>query len=183
MRTIAALATIILTTCASADPPCHVKQQQAIIVPQKVLHSQAIHAATIYHDTHLAIVEVPVPAYVFQTLTAYVQPTVPVQATPADTGIGTDSDLASLMAPSNDPVSEIRQKCATCHSASASKGGLSLFNESGEFYPTSKKQGLTRANLSARAKSTEADAMPPGVNEKPEKRLSAAAIAFLETGK
>lgn len=190
MRIAAALTALIITASAAADPPCRVVHQpSAIVVPQKVLSNHAIHAATIYHDTHLQIVEVPVPALVFQQfnasvyapVTAVAQPV--AQAPPADQGIGTDADLASLVQPLNDPAGEIKQKCASCHSASANKGGLSLFNESGAFYPTSKKSTLTRANLAARARSTDADVMPPGANEKPEKRLSEAAIAYLENGR
>lgn len=184
MRTFAAIVAMLMTVVASAEPPC---RQQAIVIPQRVLHSQAINAATIYHDTHLHIVEVPIPAQVFQTLTAYYQPGPQAGALPpVDTGFGTDTDLAALAAGANaltDPVSEIRQKCASCHSASANKGGLSLFNDVGEFYPTSKKAGLSRSVLSARARSTGEDAMPPGANTKPEKRLSAEAIAYLESGK
>lgn len=186
MRIITAITAMLMTVVAAAEPPCRT-HQQAIVIPQRVLHSQAINAATIYHDTHLHIVEVPIPAQVFQTLTAYYQQGPQTGALPpVDTGFGTDTDLAALAANANaltDPVGEIRQKCASCHSASANKGGLSLFNDAGEFYPTSKKAGLSRAVLSTRARSTGDDAMPPGANAKPEKRLSAEAIAYLESGK
>ncbi len=179
-RIIALIAVLALTIVATADPPCHVRQ---VIAPQKVLHSQAIHAATIYHDTHLAIVEVPVPAFVFQTLTAY-QPAQQAISHGTGEGVGTD-DMLSAMFSAPDPVMEIRQKCASCHSSEAgtAKGGLTLFDQSGAFRPVSRNKSLTSGLIAARARSTESDAMPPGVLTNPAKRLSNDAIRFLEFGR
>jgi len=154
-------------------------------VHQQVVQG-SIHAATIYHDTHLRIVEVPVPAFVFQTLTAY-QPVVQTQQVVVQQteGVGTDDMLASLLAqPLNDPLSEIKQKCSACHSAQTgtSKGGLSLFDQAGLFSPsTTKNKGLTRAMIADRARSAGDDVMPPGASTNPAKRLSLAAIQYLET--
>lgn len=185
MRLLSITFGLILTVVASADPPCHVRQ---VVQPvQQVVHG-SIHAATIYHDTHLRIVEVPVPAFVFQTLTAY-QPVIQQQQVVVQQteGVGTDDMLASLLAPSplsDTPLTEIKQKCSACHSAQAgaSKGGLTLFDETGAFKPTtSKTKGLTRAMIADRARSTGEDVMPPGASTNPAKRLSLAAIQYLET--
>lgn len=178
MRTIALLVTLLVTVAATAEPPCQVKQ---VVVP----HS--IHAATIFHDTHLRIVEVPVPAFVFQTLTAYQPPAPQVVQTPVQSadGIGTDDMLQSLLGQplQADPLGEISQKCASCHSLEkgTSKGGLALFDQNGRYSPTTRSgKQLTKANLAARARSTGSDAMPPGADTNPAKRLSDAAISFLE---
>lgn len=184
-------AILFITQAAYADPPCHIPARP-IVAPQR-LYPHAIHAATVFHDTHLHLVEVPVPAFVFQTLTAYtpppiiqqvVQPAAP-PATPA--GVGTDEMLAALMAgPSEpDPLAEIRQKCASCHSVEkgTSKGGLALFDQAGQFAPTTKSgKTLTRGDLVTRARSTGADVMPPAAATDPSKRLSEAALAYLEQG-
>lgn len=184
MRLISIAFGMLLTVAASADPPCQSRQVVCHSPVQQVIHG-SIHAATIYHDTHLRIVEVPVPAFVFQTLTAY-QPAVQQQvaAIQPSIGIGTDESLAALSAPV-DHVGEIRQKCANCHSAQSgsSKGGLTLFDQSGAFKPsTSKANGLTMAMIAARTKSTGDDVMPPGANANPSKRLSLAASQYIEAG-
>lgn len=197
MRTLAALAALVMTVAASADPPCNIRHHAPVVVPQRVLHSQAIHSATIYHDTHLHLVEVPVPAYVFQTLTAYQPPPIaPVQAPApqrqsiiqqADAGVGTDDNLRELLGLASpvmaDPTLEIRQKCAKCHSEElgTTKGGLALFDAKGGFAPASTKQ-TNRSLIAARAKATGPEAMPPGADTNPEKRLSELAIRYLETG-
>lgn len=188
MRIIAVLAVLTLSVAASADPPCHSRQvvsrhEQAIVVPQRV-YPNAIHAATIFADTHLHVVEVPVPVYVFQTLTALQPAQVPQQVPQqTDAGIGTDDSLAALVGPAPDYVGEIRQKCASCHSTESGKsiGGLTLFDQAGVFQPTSTKQ-INRSLLAARARSTGADAMPPGSDTNPGKKLSDLAIRYLETG-
>lgn len=188
MRILAIISTLLLTIAASADPPC----RQILPVHQKIV-ANSIHAATIYADTHLHIVEVPVPAFVFQTLTAY-QPQVQVQqvvAQPvtvqptAPDGIGTDDQLAALLGvqqvTSISPLAEIGQKCGSCHSGGAAKGGLTLLDAQGQYNPTtSKNNALTRNLIAARARSTGDDAMPPGVTTNPAKRLSEDAIRFLE---
>ncbi len=194
MRLITILATLTLTIAASADPPsrrvCNVPLAYSSTYQQIVPHS--INAATIYADTHLNIVEVPVPAFVFQTLTAYIPQAqvqqVPVQQTPiqaAPDGVGTDDQLAALLgkapAPLISPLTEIGQKCGSCHSGGAVKGGLTLIDASGQYNPsTTKNNTLTRSGIAARAKSTGDDAMPPGVLTNPGKRLSEDAIRFLE---
>lgn len=188
MRTIAALTALCLTAIASADPPCN----RVVPIRHQRVFPHAIHAPTIYQDTHLNIVEVPTPAYFFQTLTAYqppaqVQAPAPVQQIQqASDGIGTNESLAALLGsqpPAFDPVAEISQKCASCHSLAngKTKGGLSLFNKEGQFAPTSSKQ-IDRSIIAARTRSLGADAMPPGADTNPAKRLSDAAIQYLETG-
>lgn len=180
MRLIALVALVSLTAMASADPPCRVVQRQQVV-------ANSIHAATIYADTHLHLVEVPVPAFVFQTLTAY-QPQVQIQQVATDPdGIGTDDQLAALLGMSQpqqlaiSPVAEIAQKCGSCHSSGTAKGGLTLLDESGAYRPsTTKNNALTRSMIAARARSAGDDAMPPGVNTNPGKRLSGEAIQSLE---
>lgn len=185
MRTIAIISVLILTIASSADPPCRAVQRQQVI-------AGSIHAATIFADTHLHLVEVPVPAFVFQTLTAY-QPTVQVQQKAvavqpvAVDGVGTDDQLAALlgMVPSQlnamSPLAEISQKCGSCHSAGTAKAGLTLLDATGQYNPsTAKNNTLTRSLIASRARSTGEDAMPPGANTNPAKRLSEDAIRFLE---
>lgn len=187
MKYLAALLAVMFTTAASAEPPC--RPTRVIHVPQ-VVHqvSSHIHAATVYADTHLHIVEVPVPAYVFQTL--YVAPppvTQEAQAAPLTQleQLGSDNQLAALLGSQAgpDPAAEIRQKCASCHSYDKAKGGLALFNELGTFGPSTRNaKPLTRDNLVARARATGAEAMPPGSDAQPEKKLSEAALQYLATG-
>jgi len=195
VKTIAIIAALTLTIAASADPPgrrvCRTPFiQQTATYQQVIPHS--INAATIYADTHLNIVEVPVPAFVFQTLTAY-QPTVQVQQNAvamqpvAVDGIGTDDQLAALLGASPSqanamtPLAEIAQKCGSCHSAGAAKAGLTLLDAAGQYSPsTTKNNALTRSLIALCARSTGEDAMPPGVNTNPAKRLSENAIRFLE---
>lgn len=182
------LAALVITTAASAEPPC--RPARLIHVPQIVRQAAAshIHAATVYADTHLHIVEVPVPAYVFQTL--YVAPPPSQEAQPAPIvaqveQIGNDNQLAALLGSQAgpDPAAEIRQKCASCHSYDKAKGGLALFNELGTFGPSTRNsKPLTRDNLVARARATGAEAMPPGADTQPEKKLSEAALQYLATG-
>lgn len=169
-----------LTTTSPAEatePPC--RQQ---VIP----HS--INAATIFHQTHLQIVEVPVPAFIFQTLQAYQPQPAPVQdsATTSNSGIGTNDMLLQLLdqqpTPSvYSPLAEIRQKCSSCHDSSGqAKGGLRLFNEAGEYAPTSNKQNFTRSQIAARVRSTGSDVMPPSARTDSSKRVSESAAAFLE---
>ena len=128
------------------------------------------------------------PAFVFQTLTAYQPPATQAVQTPVQSadGIGTDDMLQALLGGQPlqaDPLGEISQKCAQCHSLEkgASKGGLALFDANGRYSPTTRSgKQLTKATLSARARSTGPDAMPPGADTNPAKRLSDAAISFLE---
>jgi len=183
MRILVVLAALVLTVAASADPPC----RQVVPIRQQIV-ANSIHAATIFADTHLHIVEVPVPAFVFQTLTAYqpvvqVQQQVPAQASP--TGIGTDDQLAALLGAPQPIVAshsiEIGQKCGSCHISGAAKGGLTLLDSAGQYNPTTSKiSTLTKNMIADRARSHGDDAMPPGVNSNPAKRLSEEASRFLE---
>lgn len=197
MKTLAILSALTLTIAASADPPgrrvCNTPAAVPLVASsthqQIVPHS--IHAATIFADTHLHIVEVPVPAFVFQTLTAYqpqVQIVQPVGVQPVANqpdGIGTDDQLAALLGAqpvaSITPLAEISQKCGSCHSGGSAKGGLTLIDANGQYNPTTtKNNALTRNLIAARARSTGEDAMPPGANSNPGKRLPEDAIRFLE---
>lgn len=190
MKTLAILSALLLTVAASADPPCRLVPSITSSATHQQVIPHSIHAATIFADTHLHIVEVPVPAFVFQTLTAY-QPQVqivqqPVTVQVAD-GIGTDEQLAALLGPPQSqqtaisPLAEISQKCASCHSGGSAKGGLTLLDANGQYNPTTaKNNALTRALIAARARSTGDDAMPPGANSNHGKRLSEDAIRFLE---
>lgn len=211
-RIVVILSTLLLTVAASADPPRRFRGscpqvvpfvehcQETICAPSQIVSHQviphSINAATLYADTHLHLVEVPVPYYVFQNLTAY-QPAPVVQLAPVapiqqasvtqggQDGVGTDEQLAALLgAPQQQtaiqPLAEMKQKCGSCHSAQSGtvKGGLTLFDANGEFAPsTTKNKGLTAALIAARARSTGEDAMPPGVNANPAKRLSEQTIA------
>lgn len=175
-RTIAIISFLILTVAVTADPPCR----------QVVPHS--INAATIYHQTHLQIVEVPVPAFFFQTLQAYQTP-VQDSVEPVNSGIGSTEQLLKLLdglasaqnAPISTPIEEIRQKCSQCHnSVAGSKAGLRLFNDAGEYSPVSSNKALTRQMIAMRARSTGDDAMPPAARLDPSRRLSETAAAYLE---
>lgn len=158
----------------SSEPPCG----------QKVF-SHSINAATIYHQTHLQIVEVPVPAFIFQTLQAYQTPAQNSDI-PINSGIGTNEMLMSILdqignGSNSLPVDEIRQKCSQCHNYTGTpKAGLRLFNAAGEYAPTSGNKALTRQLIAARVRSAGEDVMPPAARLDPSKRLSEAAAAFLE---
>lgn len=197
MRLLTLCASLLITVAALADPPC----RQVLPLSSSFTHQQivphSINAATIFADTHLHIVEVPVPALVFQSLTAYIPPAQvqqvvaqpPAAVVQQPDGIGTDDKLAALLGATqpqplslnSSPLSEISQKCGSCHSGGSAKGGLTLLDANGQYSPTTSKGGaLTRQAIAARARSTGDDAMPPGVNTNPAKRLSEEAIRFLE---
>lgn len=171
--------TILACTSSStaSEPPC--RQQ---------VFSHAINAATIYHQTHLQIVEVPVPAFIFQTLQAYqAQPTpAQVSADSINSGVGTNEMLMAILDQGGNgsnslPIDEIRQKCSQCHNYSGTaKAGLRLFNAAGEYAPISNNKSLTRQMIAARVRSSGDDVMPPSARLDASKRLSETAAAFLE---